>query len=219
MYRQGEGGLCSNSLRTFFYYAIAARQNHPDAQRYLEQQVKSGDADAQYTWGYYYYLEKGAISEGIHWCVKAEMQGHQQALTYLEQTKFDTNSYLKIARQYESDLTNPNRNAKRALENYFRAVSLGNKESVFQLAHFYQVDHIGLPKDLTKSFDHYLQAAKLGHPEALILLERLGEEMSVVKQMELSNLYGTFFKNKNGDKKASYWRDKSRKAEGFKLRT
>ena len=84
MYRQGEGGLCSNSLRTFFYYAIAARQNHPDAQRYLEQQVKSGDADAQYTWGYYYYLEKGAISEGIHWCVKAEMQGHQQALTYLE---------------------------------------------------------------------------------------------------------------------------------------
>ena len=87
-----------------------------------------------------------------------------------------------------------------------------DKEEMFLLAQFHQLDHVGMKKDLNLSFDYYIRAAQLGHPEALTLLDHIGDEMSADKQLELSHLYETFFKN---DEKANYWRSKAAEMEDF----
>ena len=74
---------------------------------------------------------------------------------------------------------------------------------MMRLGNYYQVDH---KKDDSAAFDAYLKAAHLGGEEALIPLERLGEEMSAEKQLLLSGLYKTIFKNAE---KANYWEEKA----------
>jgi len=76
-------------------------------------------------------------------------------------------------------------------------------EAMMKLGNYHQVDQ---KKDPSIAFDCYLKAAQLGGEDALIPLERLGEEMSAEKQLLLSELYKTVFKN---NEKANYWQEKA----------
>lgn len=211
LYEDRASGIAQDRLKAFTYYAFAMRQNHLGAKVHLEQMAVSGDADAQYALGFNYYRQKGDITEAVRWCVSAEMQEHKLALTYLTTIKFSIDVYLHIAQQYELDQTNPRRSILRALEFYSQMADLGDQESALRLAQFYQVEHMGVKVNLDKAFDYYMKAAKLGCQDAWVPLERLGEEMSVQKQMTLSRMYGSFF---NGER-AAYWSTKAGEIEGF----
>jgi len=87
-----------------------------------------------------------------------------------------------------------------------------DKEEMFLLGQFHQLDHKGVKKNSNLAFDYYMCAARLGHAEALTLLDHLGDEMGTEKQLELSQLYETFFRN---DEKADYWRTKAAEKEDF----
>ncbi|MCC5792429.1 MAG: hypothetical protein JJT82_07475 [Legionellaceae bacterium] len=82
-------------------------------------------------------------------------------------------------------------------------------DAMMKLGNYYQVDH---KKDDSRAFDAYLKAAQQGGEEALIPLERLGEEMGTDKQLLLSELYKTVFKN---DEKAKYWQEKAAELAQF----
>ena len=86
--------------------------------------------------------------------------------------------------------------------------------AMFLLAQSHQLGQNGKRKNLKEAFNCYIRTAKSGHQEALIPLERIGEEMSAEKQLELSQVYGTFFHNKE---KADYWRAKATEIEDFKF--
>lgn len=76
-------------------------------------------------------------------------------------------------------------------------------EAMMKLGNYHEVDQ---KKDPSHAFDCYLKAAQLGSEDALIPLERLGEDMSAEKQLLLSELYKTVFKN---NEKAHYWQEKA----------
>lgn len=75
--------------------------------------------------------------------------------------------------------------------------------AMMRLGNYHQVDQ---KKDPSLAFECYLKAAQLGAEDALIPLNRLGEEMSAEKQLLLSELYKSVFKNKE---KANYWQEKA----------
>lgn len=80
-----------------------------------------------------------------------------------------------------------------------------------KLAELYEFGSVGILIDLNKAFDYYMKAAKMGQRDALAPLERLGEGMSVERQMELSSAYGRFFGDQDA---ASYWREIASEAAG-----
>lgn len=213
-YEGGTDGFSQDRLKSYHYYALAARQNHTEAKKQLEQ-LASSNPDAQYVLGRHYYAEKDLILEAAHWCVYAEIQEHKLALKYLTETNFSGLICLDIAGQYERDQSNPARSAKRALEFISKAANkLKDKEVMLQLAQRYQLDQISTKKDLNLAFEYYIKAAKLGDLEALIPLERLVEGMDAQKQLALSRLYGTFFHN---IPKKTYWRTKGMEGAELKL--
>ena len=215
LYENGKGGLEQNRSKAFRFYARSARQEYTEAKERLEQLVALGDAEAQYAYGYHYHRKLNAVAEAVRFCVMAEMQGHELALDYLTKTKFDKSTLLQIAHQYEADTINPGRSTSRALEFYVRIAELGDSDIAFYLAQFYQVSHVGVVKNLTLSFDFYVRAARLGDQDARIPLERLGEEVSADKQMELSCICFSFFSD---EERATYWREKANEARGIELR-
>ncbi|WP_028389137.1 tetratricopeptide repeat protein [Legionella fairfieldensis] len=97
-------------------------------------------------------------------------------------------------------------NPLRALLFYQKASDRGDPIAAFNLGDFYQIDHENIQANATLAFHAYLQAAKLGNHDALIPLERLGDEVSAENQRALSQLYGSFFHNRE---KALYWHTKA----------
>lgn len=87
-------------------------------------------------------------------------------------------------------------------------------EAILALAQSHQLGKNGHVKNLNEAFHCYIKAAKSGHPDALSPLERIGDDMSAEKQLELSKLYGTFF---NNQERAEYWRNKASEIADFKF--
>ena len=125
-----------------------------------------------------------------------------------------SNNYSEVPLPGENP--QPNRISSLSVKNNRNNQKSNSKacNAMFLLAQSHQLGHDGKKKDLKEAFNCYIKAAKSGHQEALPPLERLGEEMSAEKQLELSQVYGTFFHNKE---KADYWRTKATEIEDFKF--
>jgi TPR repeat protein len=200
--------------KAYSHYAVAACKNHTASLDHLHAVANSGNMIAQCVLGSEYYHCKHQWHEAIAWCMLAAEKDYLPAVSYLTETQFSADIYKMIAKKYERG-EEVKQNSHTALIFYEKAYSLEDQEAAFYLGQFYQVNHPGVQKEISLAFHFYLQAANYGSQDALRPLERLGDEVSAENQLALSQLYGTFFHNRE---KADYWCSKAVEVEQFNLK-
>jgi TPR repeat protein len=196
------------------YYALAIRQNHPDAKKALKRLASNENPEAQYLLANHFNQEKNKPHKALEWFIKADLNQHPEATKHLNERKFDAETYLRMAQQYEIDKTHLRENIPKAVGFYEKAFKLRNNKAAFALGHFFQLDHPGIKNNPERAFDYYLEAAKLGHHEVFPVLDRLGEEMNTERQKKLSLMYSSF----NNSYKAAYWQNKAAEVASFQLK-
>jgi uncharacterized protein len=212
-YETGNEDCKPDFTKSCDFYLLAMKQKHPQAKAQLEHLAATGHAEAQYTMGYHICHKEGDVAQAARWCVKADMQGHQQATNYLTHTRFNARVCLQIARQYEVSKTDPAESLLKALAFYSRVARKGDPAAALWLAQFHEVDHPGMKRDPQQAFDYYLQAAQRDAPDAWAPLERLGEQMDAQRQKALSELYSTIF----DDERQAYWRQQAGEVQRMRL--
>ncbi len=186
----------SNKENAYQYYVFAMQNKHSRASDDLTALAESGDSEAQYALGFFYYYPNKNFSKAIHWCLLAAEQQHDNAINYIKNTTFPSEYYLVLARCYEKGEKVGQDKAK-ALYFYKKALAEKNKEAAFYLGQYYQFDNE------EKAFAYFIQAAQWGHTEAPSYLERLAMELDSTAQLQLASLYrGPPF---NNPYKALHW--------------
>ena len=207
MYHEASGGITKD-------YAMA--------KQCFEKACEKGCEMAHYNLGLMYQRAHGVeknIITAIRYYQLADNKGYGLAKKLIDDllnsNEIRPNELNIIASMYYSGSDGMPKNYSRALMFYQRASHLGDKSAALCLGQIYQIEHDGIQKNINLAFQAYLQAAKLGDHEALIPLERLGDELSAENQLALSQLYGSFFKNKE---KENYWQMKATEVTRFKTK-
>lgn len=163
------------------YYVIAMQSGHIEARSRIERSAKNGDCHSQYLVGFEYHHQRGEISEAISYCLQAAEQQHLKAIAYLNDTLFDEQQYLELARHYEQK-----DDISRAVYFYEKALATNNKDAAFRMGQLHDpfisqcsvLDfHQSIEKDAVKSFDYYMIAAKKKHEKALASIRRISNEL------------------------------------------
>lgn len=169
--------------KAIIYYTMALRKNHTGAKTALETQANKGNAAAQYIIGSVYHHQKGELIQAINWCLKAVANNHPQAKVYLEQTKFNAEQYVIIAKRFEQG-EGVAKDMKTAKDFYLKAFALHDRYSALRLGQLCQpileVKEDEQPEELDKiqkqakeAFHYYVVAAKQGDDSALRSLESI----------------------------------------------
>ena len=98
---------------------------------------------------------------------------------------------------------------------YHQKIKIDETQNIISLAQLHQRSILDQEPNNDLSFYFYMKAAELGCIEALASLERLCEEASSQKQVELGMLYQTVFCDYT---KATYWHNKASESEGDEIK-
>lgn len=170
-------------------------QNISNAISTFEKCANLGYTDAMITLSDIYVEGKGIskdLSKGLYWKEKLAFEDNMDAQKFLidnasiEYTHTNITAYeaLQIARKNKEKM-----NYSWARFCYERAISLGNKDAIFELGEWL-IEGTGIGKDNSK---------------AIKLLSGLGEEGNVNAQRLLTQIYGDNLNTTADSQKAMYW--------------
>lgn len=165
------------------YYSLAVRNNHRAAFRALYELKNAGHSDAQYILGVQFYHRNRHFNEAIDCCLQAAASQHRQAIAYLQQTVFDEQCYLKIAKAYDLG-HNIAPHQESAIIFYKKACELNNKEAAFRLGELFEPDWArqpqpmdeGIKEQARRAFNYFLKASAPSDPRPLNAMERIVQQ-------------------------------------------
>lgn len=210
IFYQGNKSINRDIVKAYHYFIIAGKQGDLSALNTLEKYATTGDKEAQFALADY-YSNTSNIEKAIHWYVKAEIQGHKKARTYLNNT-FSKEICWKISECYSLE-----KNNIKAVEYALEASELGLKEASEYVAHTYHEGRKEIEMDRKKSYRYYAIAAKQGMSTSLRILQKNAEEGVAEAQYYLGCEY---YHEKQEIERAVYWCVKAemqghKKADGY----
>ena len=182
------------------YYSIAMQSNDKESYDSLVNLATKGCSEAQYIIGVKDYHNKQNVEKAIYWCLLAAEQKHSQAITYLFDTTFSVEHYLRIAKAYREG-TEVRKNMVSAIKFYEKASALNSNEATLCLGQLYHPtllsQELRLPVcDPHKSFSYFSILAKQKNETALNIMNDIVEQYKDNQlKFELAIIYLEVFDN------------------------
>ncbi|MDP3270082.1 MAG: tetratricopeptide repeat protein [Legionella sp.] len=204
----------------YFKGGEGIKKDESKAKDCFEKACENDDVAYYYLGTLYHYSQnlKNLVTAAQYYKLASENgceAAKMRVNSLLNEQAITSTELLVIGQMYHDNLDEENSDISLSLKFYYKASALGNPAANFLIAQYYQASIDSNPKGIELAFNHYLKAVEQGHPDALSSLERLGEEVSAEKQLLISQLYESLFKN---HERASYWLSKSKEVDFFEFK-
>lgn len=176
-YDQEEASSENDRQKALYYYAVAYRLGHAEAEFKLKMMVELEDPGAQYALGYHYYHANKQWKEAAYWCMKAAEKNHPDAKQYLRTTDFPVDVLCGIAFQYANGSDDVKKDTNQAITFYKKSLEKGYQKADLEIAYLYEANDNRSQANKEYAVMHYLDAAKHGSKEAVTALKRLSQEV------------------------------------------